>query len=42
MQRSIPVTTDDGDSDPDDSEKTPSYDNFDFKDCFDEKGNFKK
>lgn len=38
----IPVTGDDGDSEPDDTNKTPSYDNFDFKDCFDEKGNFKK
>ena len=42
LLRQIPVTTDDGDSEPDDSDKTPSYDTFDFKDCFDEKGNFKK
>ena len=42
LLRQIPVTSDDGDSEPDDSYKTPSYDNFDFKDCFDEKGNFKK
>ena len=42
LLRQIPVTSDDGESDPDDSDKTPSYDNYECKECLDEKGNVKK
>lgn len=41
LLKQIPVTRDDGDSN-DDEDKTPSYENFDFKAALDEKGNFKK
>lgn len=40
LLKQIPVTRDDGDSN--DSDDKPSYENFDFKDAFDENGNFKK
>lgn len=40
LLKQIPVTRDDGDSN--DNDDKPSYENFDFKDAFDENGNFKK
>lgn len=40
LLKQIPVTRDDGDSN--DCDDKPSYENFDFKDAFDENGNFKK
>ena len=41
LLKQIPVTRDDGDSN-DIEDKSPSYENFDFKAALDEKGNFKK